>query len=287
MKTVVILNANSGTEDITSLRDQIRELAPDIYIKLTTSLDDFNTFMATAQNDFDIFIIAGGDGSVNTLAHYMVQYPNKAMAVIPRGSGNGFANETGFNVPLKQLIKAIEDPEFYTIDTLKINGRTADNVVGLGFDGAIAHAFDQLDGRGLKTYVKSFFKEVTQFKPFEATVHVNGKQITGKFASIITANAPQFGNNAFIAPNAKPNSGTYELVLVKPIPLWAYPKMVIQMFRGKLGTNRFMEYHTLSNECTITTPYNKLHIDGEPASHDGEMKVTFYPNSLKLLKVAN
>lgn len=285
MKAVVIINANSGTQDIASLHNQLRELAPHLVVETTYSLEDFNAFMETALNQFDIFIIAGGDGSVNTLAHYLVNNPNKAMAVIPHGSGNGFANETGFKVSLRILLKAIQNPTFYNVDTLKINGRTADNVVGLGFDGAIAHAFDQFDGRGLKTYIKSFFKEVTQFKPFEAKVHVNGKQITGKFASIITANAPQFGNDAFIAPHVQPDSGTYELVLVKPIPLWAYPKMVVQMFNGTLRTNKFIEYHTLTKECTIISQYNKLHIDGEPASHGGKMKVTFYPGSLKLLRV--
>ena len=44
-------------------------------------------------NQYKVFVICGGDGTINSSLQYFVNNPEFAMAVYPTGSGNGFARE--------------------------------------------------------------------------------------------------------------------------------------------------------------------------------------------------
>ena len=55
------------------------------------------------DNNIDIVVACGGDGTVNEVAS-AIQFSDTALAIIPRGSGNGFAMHIGMGRDSKKAI---------------------------------------------------------------------------------------------------------------------------------------------------------------------------------------
>ena len=233
---------------------------------------------------YKVFVIIGGDGTVNTAIEYLYNFPEKILAIIPNGSGNGFAGELGYKKDVKSLTEDILKAGIIDIDILEVNGEKCINVAGIGFDSLIAHDFQLRSKRGLKSYVFSIFKLVFMYKPSYFEIQSDDLDIKGKFNMITIANTSQFGNNAYIAPPAKPNDGLYHLVLIKPFPFYYYPVFAIKLMTGKLKNSRFIKIIKTNQELVLKTSFKKYHIDGEPKFCDGVLNVKMLKQKVKFVK---
>ncbi len=281
---IFIINPNSGKRKIAGILKQIEDYKDKLDFFITKSYDDFENFLNENISKYKVIVIIGGDGTINSAVNYLYNFPDKIMAIIPTGSGNGFARELGFNGKLKVLVDDILQNEIYNIDVLEVNEKKFINIFGLGFDSHVAHVFDKRKKRGLWNYIVSVFISMSQFKPVEATISFANEVITGKFNMIVVANASQFGNNAHIAPFAKPNNNFYELALIKPFPFYCYPIFVLKMMTKRLKNSKYIKYVKLNEDLVIKTDEKKCHIDGEPINLEGEISLKILKNKIKVLK---
>jgi len=106
----------------------------------------------------------------------------------------------------------------------------------------------------------------------------------GRFLMITVANTRQFGNNALIAPRAKPDDGFFDLVLVKPFPFFLYPVFVIRLFLGTLKEGKFTEFIRTNQEVQIESGCKKYHIDGEPKIISGKMTFRMLEKKIRVLR---
>jgi len=284
---IFIINPNSGKKQISGILNQINNYDNELSYFITKSLESFKKFISENAYKYKVFIIVGGDGTVSSAINYLYKFPDKIMAIIPTGSGNGFAKELGFENNIKILIEDILKSEILEIDILEANNEKFINLFGLGFDSFVAHDFDNRKGRGLKTYIISIMSSIFKFKPVEAEVNFSEKIIKGKFNMIIVANTSQFGNNAHIAPQAKPNNGFYELVLIKPFPFYYYPIFIIKMMTGKLKSSKYIQYIKSNKDLTIKTPFRKYQIDGEPRDSESVIEIKMLDKKIKFIKTRN
>ncbi len=101
---------------------------------------------------------------------------------------------------------------------------------------------------------------------------------------ITIANTRQFGNNAFIAPNAKPNDGKMDLVLVKAFPFYLYPYFVLHLFFRRLKKSKHIEYIQTDKSFTLKTDIQEFHLDGEPILLKDDIHITLERKALKIIK---
>jgi len=121
---------------------------------------------------YDIFIAAGGDGTVHTVASKLIG-TDKLLGVLPIGSGNGFAKELGFTPIIPFLLKDIRKNESVKIDVLEINNNLCLNVAGIGLDSFVAHSFNKMKTRGLWSYVWTTMVNFIRLKPFHITIKIH------------------------------------------------------------------------------------------------------------------
>ena len=286
-KPLIIINPDSGLMPI----NQIVSLGLDLYkdeLDIVKSLSKANTKEIIAQNfdTHDIFIAAGGDGTVHSVATSLVD-TNKIIGVLPLGSGNGFAKEFGFNINVPSLMSAIRKSEAIPIDVIELNGHLCLNVAGIGLDSFVAHSFNDLKFRGFMPYVWLTLKTFIQLKPFPVTIWCDNKKIVSQDLFVITvANTRQFGYNAFIAPEAKPNDGIIDLVLLKPFPKILSPILVIKLFTKRLNKSKYVTHIKTDKEIVIETQETRMHIDGEPVKMEGRVVVKIKKEALKALKTS-
>jgi len=233
-----------------------------------------------------VFVAVGGDGTVNTLIKYLINHQDKYLAILPFGSGNGFANELGFKFDIDNLIEKISRGEILNIDVLEINKNFFINLAGIGLDAEIAHQFQTSKERGFINYIFSTIKTYFSFKPFNASIIGNGVQTEGLFKMVSIANTRQFGNNALISPASISNDGKFEVVLLNPVPIYDTLLFVYKLFKGTLEDSKYIHYLCLENSISIKTSCNKFHIDGDPyTSSNGEYEVKINKGCLKIIKM--
>jgi len=286
-KALFVLNPTSGVPPVNfivskELERRKRELS---FFKSMTK-EDTGSLIKQNFNKYDVFIAAGGDGTVHTVAAELVG-SNKILGVLPLGSGNGFANEFGFKMNVRSLLADIRKAESVNIDVIEINENLCLNVAGIGLDSFVAHSFNNLKLRGFLPYVWLTFKTFLALRPFHVTIKSGGEVIVSEKLFVLTiANTRQFGNNAFIAPEAKPNDGIIDLVLIKPFPKILGSLFILRLFTKRINKSKYVRHIKTDKEIVIETDETRFHIDGEPIEISGKVVVRIKKEVLKVLKTS-
>ena len=283
-KALFILNPSAGVQPVNFIisleLDRRKNLS---YVK-SKSINDTKSLLENNFDKYDVFIAAGGDGTVHSVATKLIG-SKKILGVLPMGSGNGFAKEFGFWPLVKPLIEDIERGESLEIDVIEINDKLCLNVAGIGLDSFVAHSFAKLKLRGFFPYVWLTLKTFLQLRPVYITIHIDGEKVISENLFVLTiANTRQFGNYAFIAPEAIPNDGKLDIVLIKPFPKILGLLFIVRLFTKRITHSKYVKHIQTDKEILIQTEETRFHIDGEPVKISGEVVVNIKREALKVLR---
>lgn len=284
-KALFILNPKAGVPPVNFIisKDLDRRKHELTCIK-SMCISDSEILIKENFNKYDVFVAAGGDGTVHTIASELVG-SEKILGVLPIGSGNGFAKEFGFKMNIRALLSNIEKRESTEIDVIEINDKLCLNVAGIGLDSFVAHSFNKLKLRGFLPYVWLTFKTFWRLRPFHVTIRSGGEVIVSEKLFVLTiANTRQFGNNAFIAPEAKPNDGIIDIVIIKPFPKILGSLFIIRLFTKRINKSKYVRHFKTDKEIVIETDETRFHIDGEPLKISGKVVIKIKKEVLKVLK---
>ncbi len=284
-KALFILNPNAGIPPLKFfVSEELRRRRDELAYYKSLSVDESGNLIRNNFDKYNIFIAAGGDGTVHTIASRLAG-TGKLLGVLPIGSGNGFARELGFGPIIGTLLKDIERNESFDIDMITVNGELCLNVAGVGLDSFVAHSFDKLGTRGFWSYVWVTIGNFIRLRPFQAEIHFDGGEtIREDLFVLVAANTRQFGNYAFIAPDAAPNDGMLDIVMLKPFPKLLFPVIIFDLFTKRLGRSKYYRSVRTDREVTIRTVETRFQIDGEPVTLEGDVKINIRKKALKVLK---
>jgi diacylglycerol kinase family enzyme len=284
-KALFILNPFAGIPPVKFIiSKELARRRQELSLFKSLSIDESGTLIKQNFDYYDVFVAAGGDGTVHTVASELIG-SDKILGVLPIGSGNGFAKELGFRPIIRSLLNDIEKKESLKIDTLEINNNLCLNVSGIGLDSFVAHSFDKLKTRGFWSYVGVTFINFFKLHPFHVTISIPGEKLISEDLFVLTvANTRQFGNNAFIAPEACPNDGKMDIVMIRPFPKIMFPVFIYRLFTKKIHKSRYVTYLKSENEITIRSDETRYHIDGEPVTISGDVVIRIKKNALNVLR---
>ena len=185
-KALLILNPGSGVPPINFIvsKDLDRRKHEISYCKSLTK-EDTGSLIKENFHKYDVFVAAGGDGTVHTVAAELVR-SNKILGVLPLGSGNGFAKEFGFKLNVRSLLSDINRAESVNIDVIEINDKLCLNVAGIGLDSFVAHSFNNLKLRGFLPYVWLTLKTFLRLRPFHVSIRCGGELIVDEKLFVLT-----------------------------------------------------------------------------------------------------
>lgn len=260
---------------------------------LDKSLFDSEVYFTTSRGDaivrskkavvdgFNIVVAVGGDGTINEVAQGLLG-SNVALAVIPRGSGNGFANY--FKIPHNPIgaLNVINKTRLRCIDVGKLNEKLFLSVAGLGFDARVSTAFDAFGKRGLMSYMYISLREYFSYNPKAYRIEADGEQINTTAFLLTAANSTQYGNNALVAPNALIDDGLLDLVILKPTSAFNALLISLRMFNGTLHKSSFCKVIRIK-EAKIFHEDFEAQIDGEPIHVEKETTIKIFPSALNVI----
>lgn len=237
---------------------------------------------AAAAEGFDIVVAVGGDGTVNEVGRGLIHAERTSLAIIPTGSGNGFARHLNIPLAVPEALKRLNNPTYRRIDVGRINDHPFFCTAGLGFDAHVSKRFADSTQRGLVTYIRLALQEYATFRPRPIELDLNGSKSADQCYVLAFANAAQYGNNAFIAPLADISDGFLDVCLIDDMPLRRAIRVAIGLAFGNLPQSRAATYYK-SDEIRITTgePID-FHADGDYLGQAREFEVGILPLALSV-----
>jgi YegS/Rv2252/BmrU family lipid kinase len=287
-KICFIINPRSGKGDWKGVEKNIslyldKSFTPTI---LHTERPGHATELAReAAQTNDIIVAVGGDGMMNETALGML-HSRALLGIIPTGSGNALARHLGIPMDQKGAIECINKTHNDLIDTATVNGKPFFAVAGTGFDAEVAAKFAASTKRGFWTYLKLSFTNFFTYKPSTYTIVVDGKTYKEKAFLVSIANGSQYGNNAYIAPNASLQNSTLDVCIIKPFPWIAGLFLAYRLFTKSIHKSRYVKI-IRGREIEISNSqqeeYMCIHYDGETEKAVGLLNINILPAIMRVI----
>ena len=242
------------------------------------------------DNGFDVITAVGGDGTVREIGSALLG-SDKALAIIPTGSGNGFSRDLGIPMKLKGALEVINVGAKRTVDTGKIRSLRDEGKeewtsfmsnAGIGFDAYMSDKFDKLEERGFWSYIKAIWKEFWSYDGYEYRLVIDGKEVIRKAWLITFANATQFGNNATVAPNALLDDGLFDICIVPKFPNYKLPMLLYRFFNRSVDKSGYLEV-IRGKSIQIFKDTSFAQIDGDFIQLEENLEVEINPASLNVV----
>ena len=282
-----IINPISGTHDkknFPNLVEQVLDKSRFDYQIVTTEYAGHAAVIAKtcAEQGIDICVAVGGDGTVNEVARSLV-HTQTALGIVPCGSGNGLARHLCLPMDMKKALEIINQAKIDSFDYGIINDLPFFCTCGMGFDAFISLKFAEAGKRGPVTYVENVLKEGLKYKP--ETYVVEDETGTNRYKAflIACANAAQYGNNAYIAPEASMKDGMLDVIVMEPFDMLEAPTIAYDMFSKTLNQNsKIKTFKTKSLRIHRSSP-GAIHYDGDPIMTDADIEVKLVPQGIRIV----
>lgn len=235
-----------------------------------------------AERHTDVVVAVGGDGTVNEVGRALVG-TQTAMAIIPCGSGNGLARHMRISMRPEKALQLINEYCVKEIDYGVINGNPFFCTCGVGFDAFISMKFAEAGSRGLKTYVEKTLQDGLTYKPETYQIEIDGETEEQQAFLIACANASQYGNNAYIAPEASTRDGLMDVTILTPFTALESAQIVMQMFSRDLPKNSHVKTFRTRHLKIKRQTGGPAHVDGDPTTMGEILEVEIVPAALRMI----
>ena len=235
-----------------------------------------------ARLGFEAVVAVGGDGTMNEVASGL-RHTDTAMGIIPIGSGNGLARHLHIPLTIERAVKMLNHSEPITIDYGMVNEQPFFCTCGSGFDAFISSKYAASGRRGFSSYLQQIVKGVFNYEADHYILKGDGIDLETDAFVITFANANQWGNNGYIAPQASLQDGVMDIAIVSTFPLLAVPGMALELFTKNIDKDSYVNTIKAKEITLLRNQEGDFHYDGEPLKLGREIHIKIIPDGLKVL----
>jgi diacylglycerol kinase (ATP) len=206
------------------------------------------------KDGFDLIIGVGGDGTLNEISSgFFSDYSGKtinqeaALGIIPSGTGSDFIRFMKVPREFEKSAALIKNSKSRKIDIGKISygGTNAReqyfiNVADFGLGAEVIRriANVQSSQRGALTYYRGLLATLMNYRSKTVTLTIDGRQqLQGEYLIGAVANGRIFGGGMIIAPQAEPDDGFFDLVLVGDMKKLEIIRNTPLLYSGTIAKN--------------------------------------------------
>lgn len=236
-------------------------------------------------------VVAGGDGTVHEAVNgAMRSASDVALGLVPCGSGNDFAKACGIDpdwqvasARLAERIASHVEPA--RIDVGRCNDAWFANGVGIGFDAVVSRHAD-----GIRLPLGSLVYMVGLLRALAAgvvtpalSIDGDGFAYEGRATLVNIASGPWVGGQFRIAPDAKNDDGTFDLVLAEPLTRRRVVTIVGPLKRGEHLAEPEVRHARVARVVVESESPIPSHLDGEVQPLATRFEIECLPGALGLL----
>ena len=282
-----IVNPISGTKSKDALPLLVKQLIDDSLYECEIIKTEYAGHAAElasqcVNDHIDICVAVGGDGTVNEVARSLA-HSETALGIIPCGSGNGLARHLCLPMDMKQALQVINAGKTDYFDYGVINDQPFFCTCGMGFDAYVSLKFAESGKRGLATYVENVLKEGLTYKPDTYIITDESGNHQYNAFLVACANASQYGNNAYIAPEASLQDGLLNVIIMEPFNIIEAAKVGFDLFAKTLKSNKHIKTFQARSIHIHRNESGAVHFDGDPTKMGTDIDVRIEPLGLKAI----
>ncbi|MFQ6069872.1 MAG: diacylglycerol/lipid kinase family protein [Candidatus Aminicenantales bacterium] len=181
-----------------------------------------------SRGGYVLIVAAGGDGTVHEVVNGLMAASEGGVAgtlgIIPVGSGSDFAH--AINIPHNPR-KACQRlahgrPRLVDVGLIKVDKkhtRYFDNTVNIGFGGVVTIEAQKIKHlRGTALYLPVVLKTVfLYYRAPLVDIEYDGQKLKLPAVMICICNGPREGGGFFVAPEARPDDGLFDLCITREV----------------------------------------------------------------------
>ena len=231
----------------------------------------------------DVVVAVGGDGTVNEVARALAE-SDTALGIVPCGSGNGLARHLMLPMNVKGALEIINNGLVHSLDYGIIDGHPFFCTCGMGFDAFISKKFASAGKRGPLTYIENVLKEGLKYEPETYELTLDGNETEPYKAFLISvANASQYGNDAYIAPQASMSDGFLDVVIMEPFDILEAPQVGIDLMNKTLNKSSKIKCFKAKDIRIRRKEEGAIHYDGDPIDAGKDIHIQLRPHAIKMI----
>ena len=219
-----------------------------------------------SRRGFALAIAWGGDGTLNEVAQGLLG-TETPMAVLPGGTVNVFARETGIPLKLDRAIDTLASGRPARIPLGLAGERVFLLMAGIGIDGEVVYRLKAgfKDALGAYAFWLDGFKMLANYPMTPMRVRVNGLEYMG--TGIVAGNLRRYGPSYFVARDAVLTEPKLDVVIFQGSRRSDWLRYLAGVIgRFHLRFRDVVHVKTDALDVETETPV-RVQLDGEPAGH--------------------
>ncbi len=226
-------------------------------------------------------IAVGGDGTAYEVACGLLG-TSVPFGIIPSGTGNDFVKTVGIPKKPLEALRFILKSKPRAVDVGSLNDRMFLNVCGTGFDVTVLDytVAAKKYCRGILPYLIGLVRGIFHYAPVHVRFTADGVTQERNVLICAVANGRFIGGGIPICPDAAPDDGLLDLVVVENKPRWKIPFYLPGLLLGKVLSFKITTHHRCSSVQFVSKGM-RLNVDGEVLSMD-EAEFRIQPGWLQM-----
>ncbi|MGL5944092.1 MAG: YegS/Rv2252/BmrU family lipid kinase [Waterburya sp.] len=286
-----VAGQGNSEQDLETIKN-ILEPEFDLDIQITTKeVSGGELARKAVENNAEIIIASGGDGTVSAVAEALMG-TGIPLGAIARGTANAFVNALDIPDTIEAACKVIVDGVTKKVDAAICNGKPMILLAGIGFEAETVEDADRESKNrlGMLAYVVSGLKQLQDFEKFKTTIETDDKIITVDANAVTVANAaPPTSILAHGTAGVVYDDGLLDVTIVSPenrASAIAISYHLLQSASSNEAAERNDIGYLRTKWVKVTTdPVQKVVVDGEIVGTT-PIEVKSIPEGLKIFAPA-
>lgn len=294
MRLSLVYNRSAGRSEDSpdSIRQQLRRAGHDVRVIESSSIQRD----VKLHDPGDLVVVAGGDGTVRTVAMAMIGQP-VPIAVLPLGTANNIANALGLPSDAEAIITNLESltPRGYDVGHLTAPWGQDVFLEGVGFGPFVRsalllshpnrdHEFPTSEDK--LTRDRGVIEQmVWNYAAQTCSIELDTETVIGDFVAVHVMNLPGIGPQLTLAPDANPRDGYVDVVAIGEAERSSFAAFVGD--KAAIGTSPAEFRVVRSRRVRLSWAGAEVHVDDEIRQIDGPgaFDVWVVPGQLTFLSV--
>lgn len=286
---VLLANQKAGSfsknaGDLEEMVARLREQGWRIDFHHSTSIDDTRRrARAAVEQGADLVIAVGGDGTINAVIQELAG-SETALGVIPGGTFNVWARETGIPLDLAGAQDVLLHGKIRQIDLGRVHDHYFLLMAGIGFGGNVTYTVKKEKRKylGMFGYLLTGIRLAFGFEGFRAELSIDGQIRRERALQIVIGNTRLYGSLLRFTWRARCDDGLLDVCVVRTTKKLERIVLMLDFLLQRQKRRRWVSYFTCrSIEVRMRKPVN-IQVDGEPL---GRTPASFaiVPGALKVV----
>jgi diacylglycerol kinase family enzyme len=217
------------------------------------------------KNVKDTVVVVGGDGTIRAVVTRLLER-NIRVAPLPLGTANNICRTLGLSAKPLDLIAGLSDPIERTMDIGCVKTPRGTNyfleAMGIGVFADILEKYNPEDGKSVVRATQTLVATLNDYQPKFFHVNVDGQDLSGSYVLFEVMNTPTMGYHYMLAPEAEPDDGLFNLVLIHANQREKYLKFIKSVLTGTLERLPDVSIQK-GRKLEIAWRGFPIHVDGE------------------------